>query len=115
MASRLEGLSPGSTNRTSLTMSALSNCFCASFSVHSWERSFAILFDFSVDDHGSPVSFRSVFQSDPNISSIKTSTMITTANSLLRESGMPNHWDDALVHAMSGSELSRVRAELEPL
>jgi hypothetical protein len=30
--------------RTSLTMSALSNCFCASFSVHSWERSFALLF-----------------------------------------------------------------------
>jgi hypothetical protein len=53
-------------------------------------------FDFSVDDHGSPVIFRSVFQSDPNISSIKTSTMITTANSLLRESGMPNHLDGAV-------------------
>ena len=72
-------------------------------------------FDFSVDDHGSPVIYRSVFQSDPNISSIKTSTMITTANSLLRESGMPNHVDGVLIHAMSGSELSRVRTELEPL
>jgi hypothetical protein len=72
-------------------------------------------FDFSVDDHGSPVIYRSVVQSDPNISSIKTSTMITTANSLLRESGMPNQVDGALVHAMSGYELSRVRTELEPL
>src|SRR6202521_87544 len=30
-------------------------------------------------------------------------------------SGMPNHVDDALLHAMSGSELSRVRTEFNPL
>src|SRR5271166_453112 len=41
--------------------------------------------------------------------------MITTSNSLSRGSGMPNHLDGALVHAMSGSELSRVRTELDPL
>ena len=44
-----------------------------------------------------------------------TSTMITTANSLLRGCGMPNHVRDVLFHAMSGSELSRVRTELDPL
>jgi hypothetical protein len=50
-----------------------------------------------------------------NISSIKTSTMITTANSLLRGSGMPIHWGGVLVHAMPDTELSRVRTELDPL
>jgi hypothetical protein len=63
-------------------------------------------------DHGSPVIYRSLFQSDPHISPIKTSTMITTANSLLRESGMPHQVDGVLLHTMSGTELSRVRAEL---
>jgi hypothetical protein len=28
---------------------------------------------------------------------------------------MPIHWDGVLLHAMSGTELSRVRTELEPL
>src|ERR1700685_1800983 len=41
--------------------------------------------------------------------------MITTANSLLRRSGMPIHWGGVLVHAMSGTELPRVRTELDPL
>ena len=30
----------------------------------------------------------------------------------LAGSGMPHHVDDALLHAMSGTELSRVRTEL---
>ena len=47
----------------------------------------------------------------PNISSIRTSTMITNSNSLCRE------WDAqscgrCLLHTMSGTELSRVRTEL---
>lgn len=50
--------------------------------------------------------------SDPNISSIKTSTMITRSNSLSRGSGMPNQVDGVLLHTMSDSELSRVRTEL---
>src|SRR5467141_1925450 len=54
-------------------------------------------------------------QSDPNISPIKTSTMITSSNSLSRGSGMPNQVDDALLHAMFGNELSRVRTELYEL
>src|SRR5271170_4846494 len=41
--------------------------------------------------------------------------MITTANSLLRRSGMPIQVDGVLLHAMSDSELSRVRTELHPL
>src|SRR5271169_6089554 len=41
--------------------------------------------------------------------------MIISANSPSRGSGMPNQVDGALVHAMSGSELSRVRTELYQL
>jgi hypothetical protein len=37
--------------------------------------------------------------------------MISSSNSLSRGSGMPNQVDGALVHAMSGNELSRVRTE----
>src|SRR6266403_1420320 len=40
--------------------------------------------------------------------------MITTSNSLSRESGMPIHVDGVLVHAMPDFELSRVRTELDP-
>src|SRR6266403_5935879 len=38
--------------------------------------------------------------------------MITSSNSLSRGSGIPNQVDDALLHAMSDTELSRVRTEL---
>src|SRR5580693_1101149 len=41
--------------------------------------------------------------------------MIMNSNSLLRESGMPIQVDSVLVHAMSGTELSRVRTELHQL
>jgi len=47
--------------------------------------------------------------SDPTL--IKTSTMITSSNSLSRGSGMPHQVDGAFVRAMSGTELSRVRTE----
>jgi hypothetical protein len=69
-------------------------------------------FAFCIDDHGSLIIFRSA-QSDPNISSIKTSTMITSSNSPLQGSGMPNHRRDVLLHTMSSGELSRVRTELQ--
>src|SRR5215472_3513286 len=52
-------------------------------------------------------------RSDPAISSIKTSTMITASNSPLRGSGTLYHLNGVLVHTMDGSELSRVRTELE--
>jgi hypothetical protein len=52
-------------------------------------------------------------RSDPAISSIKTSTMITSSNSPLRGSGTLYHLNGVLVHTMDGSGLSRVRTELE--
>src|SRR3981081_1662832 len=41
--------------------------------------------------------------------------MIISSNSLFRGSGMLHQVDDALPHAMSGIELSRVRTELRLL
>src|SRR5580704_5990316 len=41
--------------------------------------------------------------------------MIGSSNSLSRGSGMLHQVDDALPHAMSGTELSRVRTELRLL
>src|ERR1700733_1181331 len=41
--------------------------------------------------------------------------MIITSNSLSRGSGMPIHVDGVLLHAMSGTELSHVRTEFDPL
>ena len=70
---------------------------------------------FPAAQHGRPRLVRNLaggFQSDPNISTINTATMITSANSLLPGSGMPNQVAGVLMHAMSGSELSRVRTEL---
>ena len=51
-------------------------------------------------------------QSDPTISSIATSIMITTSNSPVKGSGMPNHYGGDLLHTMGISGLSRVRTEL---
>src|ERR1041385_3851280 len=51
-------------------------------------------------------------QSDPTISSISTSIMITTSNSPVKGSGMPNHYGGDLLHTMAMSGLSRVRTEL---
>src|SRR5258708_18250493 len=44
--------------RTSLTMSALSNCFRRHFSVHSPEWSCSFSVDLCIDDHGSFVIYR---------------------------------------------------------
>jgi hypothetical protein len=41
--------------------------------------------------------------------------MIIISNSLSRGSGMPIQVDGVLLHAMSGTELSRVRTEFDPL
>src|SRR5579864_5244331 len=51
-------------------------------------------------------------QSDPTISSIATSIMITTSNSPVKGSGMPNHYGGDLLHTMAISGRSRVRTEL---
>ena len=50
-------------------------------------------------------------QSDPTTSSIATSIMITTSNSPVKGSGMPNHYGGDLLHTMAISGRSRVRTE----
>ena len=83
-------------------MSALSNTFRADFSDHLKEflssASF-VVFLLGLDDCGSLVKSSGRLQSDPYISSIKTSTMIASSNSLSRGSGMPNQVDGAFVRA----------------
>src|SRR5271165_1049860 len=51
-------------------------------------------------------------QSDPTISPVATSIMITTSNSLLEGSGMSNQVGGDLLHTMDVFGLSRVRTEL---
>jgi hypothetical protein len=51
-------------------------------------------------------------QSDPTLSSIATSIMITTSNSPAKGSGMPKHYGGDLLHTMAISGLSRVRTEV---
>jgi hypothetical protein len=55
--------------------------------------------------------FRSGTQSDPCISSVTTSIMITTSNSPVKGSGTPYQFLGVLVHTMAMSGLSRVRTE----
>jgi len=53
--------------------------------------------------------FRSGTQSDPCISSVTTAIMITTSNSPVKGSGIPNHLLGVLLHTIAISGLSRVR------
>ena len=53
--------------------------------------------------------------SDPCISSIPRSIMITTANSPVKGSGIPNQFLGVLLHTIAMSGLSRVRTELAQL
>src|ERR1019366_2634850 len=59
--------------------------------------------------------FRSGTQSDPCISSVTTSIMITTSNSPVKGSGIPNQFLGVLPHTIAISGLSRVRTELRHL
>ena len=59
--------------------------------------------------------FRSGTQSDPCISSVTTSIMITTSNSSMKRSGTPNQLLDVRLHTIAISGLSRVRTELSNL
>jgi hypothetical protein len=58
------------------------------------------------------IGFRSGTQSDPCISSVTTSIMITTSDSPVKGSGIPNQFLGVLLHTMAMSGLSRVRTEL---
>src|SRR5580692_7299705 len=55
---------------------------------------------------------RSGTQSDPCISSVATSIMITSSNSSVKRSGLPNQLLGVLQHTIVISGLSRVRTEL---
>jgi len=76
---------------------------------------------FALDEKANPTKarsqsvFRSGTQSDPCISSVTTSIMITTSNSSMKRSGTPNQFLDVLLHTMAISGLSRVRTELSNL
>src|ERR1035437_11124348 len=55
---------------------------------------------------------RFLTQSDPCISSVTTSIMITTSDSPQKGSGTPNQFLGILLHTMAIFGLSRVRTEL---
>src|SRR5271157_6068272 len=99
-------------------MSALSSTFEAHQAVHSEERHFALVegFAFALPTKARLViCFRSGTQSDPCISSVTRSIMITTSNSPVKRSGIPNQLLDVLLHTIAISGLSRVRTELSQL
>ncbi len=80
------------------------------------ERHFALVDGLAFPTLGSLVIvFRSGTQSDPCISSVTTSIMITTSNSPVKGSGIPNQLLGDRLHTMAMSGLSRVRTELFPL
>src|ERR1700722_13828197 len=54
-------------------------------------------------------------QSDPCISSVAPAIMITTSNSPVKGSGIPNQLLGDRLHTIAISGLSRVRTELAPL
>jgi hypothetical protein len=110
-------LTPGKSRyRTSLTTPALSNIFENEL-LHALRRAFSVVrfLGPSVDDHGSLVIVRSASVRPIHLFDPQLQTMIIISNSLSRGSGMPIQVDGVLLHAMSGTELSRVRTEFDPL
>jgi len=100
-------------------MSAVSSTFEAHQSVHSEERHFALVEAFAVAvTFALPTKARLVIgsrsgtQSDPCISSVTLAIMITTSNSPVKGSGMPNQLLGVGLHTIAMSGLSRVRTEL---
>ncbi len=96
-------------------MSAVSSTFEAHQSVHSEERQFALVeaFAFALPTKARLViGSRSGTQSDPCISSVTLSIMITTSNSPVKRSGLLNQLLGVLLHTIACSELARVRTEL---
>ena len=104
-------------NIASLTMSAVSSTFEAHQSVQSEERHFALVEAVAVA-FALPTKARLVIgsrpgtQSDPCVSSVTTSIMITTSNSPVKGSGIPNQLLGVGLHTIAMSGLSRVRTEL---
>jgi len=97
----------------SLTMSAVSSTFETHQSVQSEERHFALVEGFAVafalpTKARLVIGSRSGTQSDPCISSVTTSIMITTSNSPVKGSGIPNQLLGVGLHTIAISGLSRV-------
>src|SRR6266576_94957 len=97
-------------------MSAVSSTFGAHESEHSVECAISL----SLNNCHSNLRlarnrFRSGTQSDPCISSVTTAIMITTSNSPVKGSGMPNQLLGVQMHTLAISGLSRVRTELPQL
>ena len=102
-------------------MSAVSSTFGAHQSVQPEERHFALVEAFAVavavafalpTKARLVIGFRSGNQSDPCISSVTLSIMITNSNSPVKGSGMPNQLLGVGLHTIAMSGLSRVRTEL---
>src|SRR6266576_6751417 len=97
-------------------MSAVSSTFGAHESEHSVECAISLSLN---NCHSNPRlarnRFRSGTQSDPCISSVTTAIMITTSNSPVKGSGMPNQLLGVQRHTIAISGLSRVRTELPQL
>ena len=77
--------------------------------MHSKESAISLYLKKYRANHGSLRNrFRSESRSDPCISSVTTSIMITTSNSSAKRSGLPNQFLDVLLHTIACSELARV-------
>jgi hypothetical protein len=80
------------------------------------ERHFALVDGVAFPTVGSLVIVcQAKTQSDPCISSVTTSIMITTSNSPQKGIGIPNQLLGDRLHTIATSGLSRVRTELVPL
>src|ERR1022692_3625863 len=75
-------------------------------------RHFALVEDVPSNQGSLAIRFRSGTQSDPCISSVTTSIMITISNSSVKRSGIPSQLLGVLLHTIACSGLSRVRTEL---
>jgi hypothetical protein len=101
----------GRENIASLTMPTLSSTVFPHSCMHSEKSAISLSLKMLLcrTNQGSLViGFRSGTQSDPCISSVTTSIMITTSDSPVKGSGIPNQFLGVLLHTMAMSGLSRV-------
>jgi hypothetical protein len=99
-------------NIASLTMSAVSPYSSTPLPALRKERHFALVDGVAFPTVGSLVIVFRSGMSDPCISSVATTIMITTSNSSVKRSRTPNQFLGVLLHTIT---MSRVRTELDPL
>jgi hypothetical protein len=96
-------------------MSAVSSSFRAHYGVHSKKSAISLsLKNNAVSNQGSLVTVFRFGLIGPTHASLRslTAIMITSSNSSLSRSGMPNQLLGVLLHTIAMSGLSRVRTEL---